>query len=274
MLRVLVPVDFSAHSLRALDQVLAWSTQAEIEVHVAHIVDRDGRGADTGPELLHDYLELERFAEHELRRVAPASSLAVQRHVRSGAAAAAIVELAGKLGVDLIVIGTHGRSGLGAMLLGSVARQVVRLASCPVMCVRPAARAPARPCRRIVCALDFSEGSRRAMDVAVDLGGTLGAELVLVHATLDAPAAAARALDDWKLQAEARGGRPVATAVVSGAAARAILDFARAQDCDLLVIGSHGRTGVISLLMGSVAEAVLRAAPCPVVPARLARPTP
>jgi nucleotide-binding universal stress UspA family protein len=253
--KILVPIDFSDCARRALAQAHAWARWAPCELHVAHVVDgnvRDRASIEAGA-LAHGLGELERFAE-ELRAVA------VEPHVIVGHPARAIVELAGRLGVDLIVMGTHGRTGLAHLLMGSVAEGVVRGAPCPVMCVRPGAEAPPPRRPRLLCAVDFSEPARRAFDSAVTLAVRFEGELALLHVGTGGDKQLAR----WRRDAEALGAQ-VSTVCVPGAASAQIVGHARAQRCDLIVLGTHERTGLPHLLMGSVAQGVLRAAPCPVV---------
>ncbi|ABC81221.1 universal stress protein [Anaeromyxobacter dehalogenans] len=139
---------------------------------------------------------------------------------------------------------------------------------------------------RICCAIDFSEASRFAMVEATDLARRFEAELELVHVH-ELPVAAAtemlvppRALFElvavdlerdiaaWRGDAERRLGRPVRTKVLAGSPAAEILQHARDEGVDLLVVGTHGRTGLKHLVLGSVAERVVRQAPCSVVVVR------
>lgn len=138
--------------------------------------------------------------------------------------------------------------------------------------------------RRICCAVDFSEPSRVAFDEAISLAQRLGAELLLVHvrqrsliAASDLPFAPPPAgggereqdveqLRSWTQRAQ----RSVLTTSVelSGDAAAEIARFATEFTCDLVVVGTHGRTGLKRAALGSVAEAVVRTAPCPVLVVR------
>ncbi len=138
---------------------------------------------------------------------------------------------------------------------------------------------------KILCAVDFSDGSRAALEHAADLARRLGADLALIHvreaprvsvAKLVAPpevvAADAdelrRKLDAWREQAERIAGRPVRMILESGSPARGIVHRAENEKCDLVVTGSHGRKGLRRLVLGSVAEHVVRHAPCAVLVAR------
>lgn len=139
---------------------------------------------------------------------------------------------------------------------------------------------------RLCCPVDFSESSRVAMKMAARTARRFGAELTLVHVmpppvtrALDVPASAAevlaaaaheagQALERWSADAEQISGRPAAARILSGDPAAEVVRFARAERCDLIVLGTHGRTGVPRLLLGSVAEHVVRHAHCPVLVAR------
>lgn len=137
--------------------------------------------------------------------------------------------------------------------------------------------------KHICCAVDFSDPSRSALEEAADLARRYASELTLVHAYEVPPAAtgdmmlptpellagalkeAEKQLEAWRREAEGLAGRTVKAAVLSGRAADEILRFADEHAADLIVIGTHGRGGVKRLVMGSVAERVVRQATCPVL---------
>lgn len=145
------------------------------------------------------------------------------------------------------------------------------------------------PWKKICCAVDFSEPSRVALHDAAELARRLGAALTLVHVfeppppagtdlvPADRGAAALAAseteamLDAWRGEAERRLGAPVDGHVLVGAVAEEILRFAREHETDLLVLATHGRRGLTRLLLGSVAEQVVRRARCAVLVAGRAR---
>lgn len=137
--------------------------------------------------------------------------------------------------------------------------------------------------KKICCAVDFGDASRVAMEQAADLASRFEVELTLVHVVAAPPAtasdvlvssrtlASSQAREDeeklarWRTEAEARAGRSVGSRVLSGDPATAIVRHAREERCDLVVVGTHGRTGVPRLVLGSVAERVARRSPCPVL---------
>ena len=184
---------------------------------------------------------------------------------------------------DLVVMGTHGRTGMSRMLLGSVTEKVVRHAPCSVMTMRTDTAAASYS--KILCAVDFSDASEVAMDMAAAMRGQT---ITLLHTIeMSIPYAADPLppvyLGDLKeraeeeLEREAKQLRRLAEVPVE-----AVLREGRAQyeitklldddpSFDLVVVGSHGRTGIKRALIGSVAEAVVRHARCPVLVARSRR---
>jgi nucleotide-binding universal stress UspA family protein len=142
--------------------------------------------------------------------------------------------------------------------------------------------------KKVLCPVDFSDPSREAMHFAVDLAQRYGAEVVLLH-VYQVPAYAfpegmvlagpdvlanlvdriARTLAAWREDAAGRAaGLTVAAETAMGVAHTEILRVARERKADLIVVGTHGRTGLAHVFLGSVAERVLRTAPCPVLTVR------
>jgi universal stress protein A len=142
--------------------------------------------------------------------------------------------------------------------------------------------------RNICCATDFSEASRLAMLKAAEIAGRLGADLELVHVHTPPPAAgtdmlaAAADLGEravvelektmavWRDEAERIVRRAVRSSVVLGDAPNELVRLARDRPFDLVVVGTHGRRGLRRLVLGSVAERVVREAPCAVLVVRRA----
>jgi nucleotide-binding universal stress UspA family protein len=186
------------------------------------------------------------------------------------------------------VLGTHGHTGLARVLLGSVAESVVRRAPCSVLVVRPDSEP--RPFARVLCPIDFSKDSPRALELAARLVDPAGGGIALLH-VIDPPAVYTRAqqalelaheLDQATLQhlgrcaAELAGKTraPVTTLSRVGRPGAEILKLLEEDPgFDLVVTGSHGRTGLERMLLGSVAEKVVRHAGRPVLVARPRRAT-
>lgn len=228
---------------------------------------------------------------HEVVRRLQLPTVSVSGHQLIGTASVQICEAAMKYRVDLIVLGTHGRTGLDHILLGSTAERVLTMASCPVLTVRaPKGGAEGRHHKapmtfeQVLVPVDFSDCSLDALEYGIQIAKDFGATLSLLHVlepvayddahTLVQQDRLRSKLDlqfkpyvdvirsaGISVRQEIRGGVPVDT----------ILDWAGAKDCDLIVMGTHGRRGISHVMRGSVAEGVLRRAPCPVLAVRDAR---
>lgn len=130
--------------------------------------------------------------------------------------------------------------------------------------------------RKICCPVDFSESARAGLRVAADLCGRLGSELVLLHAEAGEKVAEELArvepveqkLHAWKEEAERLGVQRTTVARAGGTPEVAIVEFASTGNIDLVVMGTHGRVDREHMLTGSVAEGVVRNAPCPVLTVR------
>ena len=146
---------------------------------------------------------------------------------------------------------------------------------------------PTADWKRILCPIDFSDASRAALQVAAELARRFGAKVALFHAypvpgytfpdgsfvastkMLEELADQARRhLEEWKAIATGLGITSVETATAVGEPAYEIVAYAKDKAVDLVVVGTHGRTGLTHALMGSVAERVVRKAPCPVLSVR------
>jgi nucleotide-binding universal stress UspA family protein len=190
-----------------------------------------------------------------------------------------ILRIAKQVDSDLIVMGTHGRTGLRRILAGSVAVAVLRGASCPVMVLRSVEQPrPSAEVRTIVHPSDFSIDSEAALRVARQLAREQEARLVILHVeSLDVisygtpmdefdPGVFMKDLERLRKRVEGPDLKyPIATVLRRGSVPEGIIDVAREMNCDLIVMGTHGRTGLSRLVMGSVAEDVLTRASCPVL---------
>ncbi len=211
--------------------------------------------------------------------------------IGEGEAPTAILAQAETMGADLVVMGTHGRSGFGQVFLGSVTEKVLREAPCPVLTVplpAPASSPEAPELRRILCAVDFSSASVDALRCAIDVGRCAGASVLAVHSIdwLDEngpPESAGHSgqesfreylLNDGRrrlaelVSRETEGGDGIATAVVAGRADREILEVADENRTDLIVMGAQGRSGAALALFGFTTRQVIGRACCLVLTVR------
>ncbi len=241
------------------------------------------------PDLYQEVLTASRRDAQEgldgLLRGSPDPGVRAATRIEEGGVAQRILEVAREEAVDLLVMGTHGRTGVGRILLGSVADAVVRSAPCPVITVRAdggVAPGAVRQIARICYATDFSPAARAAWPWVLALAEATGADVDLVHVTFEAVAdrhlspqtlaAMARIL---RKQGEAEAERflegcplpreRVHLVVTSGVVGDRIVHHAQARSADLVAMGTHGWSGLLRWMLGSVAHQVIQRAPCPVL---------
>jgi nucleotide-binding universal stress UspA family protein len=205
--------------------------------------------------------------------------------VTDGTPYATIVERAEAWGADVIVLGSCGTTGVARALLGSVAERVVRFSHGPVLVTRPGPRTG-----WVLAATDLSDPSWPAVAAAGVEARRRGARVTLVHSldtmmqtvwaagtavvipfrpSPEARAEAFKTADERLQKALSRTGAEGETAVLEGPPAADIVRLAGELPAELVVVGTAGRTGLRRTLLGSVAEAVVRDAPCSVLVVRL-----
>lgn len=227
--------------------------------------------------------ELQAVLDDAATAIAP-SGVTVERQILLGRPSAAIVDQASAYGADLIVMGSRGHGPLRTMLLGSVSAEVVDNAPCPVLVARSATVS------RILIAHDGSSLARAAEDLVAGMTPftTQPVEILSVVRTHEpsadtiAPSAMGRAVDQYGASVAesqrhhediardaaerlARLGRETTWTLRSGDPAHALIEEAEARAADLIAMGTHGRTGLDRLVMGSVARKVLTHAHCSVL---------
>ena len=289
--RLLVPTDFSPPSDAALAHARILAGAFGAHMHVLHLIDDLRLHTVVTDRQTIEAAALrslsDRLSDDDRRRF---HVIAAVEH--GDTPADEVASYARTHGIDLIVMGTHGRSGVSHLLMGSVAEKVVRTAPCPVLTVRetpPGSKRAKTGMTRILVATDFSPPSDAAVACARKLAAGFGASLHLLH-VLDEPSAGAAFGSEFyladppdarmarlkdaqerlahRVTAHDPSGTPATTEVIFGRSAQTIVDYADDGDFDLIVMGTHGRSGMAHLLMGSVAESVVRTAPCPVLAVR------
>ena len=299
--RILCPVDLSTTSVHALDQAIAIARWYKTSVTVLHAYESIFMPVPGLP------VPNDRVPEAEMARVrgevmtlcrpAADAGVPVEVIIDAGHPAVCILDFAAALPADLIVMGTHGAGGFERLVLGSVAEKVLRKANCAVLTVPPhAIRTSALPFKRVLCAVDFSPCSLRALALARSLAFESGAALTAVSVIewpwdeppppvfTELPAAQASALADYHRYVEtsamqrlaALGGEPTNAGVPfdprisHGKSHVEILRTATDVGADLIVIGVHGRNALDLGVFGSTANQVVRQATCPVLTLRSA----
>lgn len=277
--KLLVPHDFSDAAAKALQYAIDLAAKVGASVVVVHAWQLSAYASPSS--------ELAKGMERDLSRDLAAAikkaqrgTVKVEKQLRLGVPYVEIVTAAKELGADMIVMGTTGKTGLEHFLLGSVAERIVRTARGRVVVVplRPDGAAAAAPVvRRILCAVDFSEGSEAALREAVALAERADARITAVHCCAPSPysslgPAISSALER-ELQAELAGvvhryaarRAPIDTILRHGVPYVEIVATAEEISADLIVVGTAGRTGLAHLLLGSVAERVVRTSRVPVM---------
>ena len=283
--KILCPIDFSSGSQTAMSVAvrLAWESDAElILVHAWHVPTPAFPIEYTFPSQTLDLLreDAQRGLDAAVRDAAALGAKRVSSMLLTGVPWRAIIDALDDRTFDLVVIGTHGRTGVGRILLGSVTEKVVRHSPCPVLTVRPDSES--RPFLHVLCPVDFSDSSRWAVDLAAQLVQPGGAGITLLH-VVEAPVPYAGELRDpelvreldrrsaehleaWAVALRAKVTVPVTISCRLGwAGAETIAAIERDSTIDLVAMGSHGRTGLGRLFLGSVAEKVVRHAWPPVL---------
>ena len=279
---ILFATDFSPVSEAALPFVLGIAHRYGSKVIVAHVVPFEpSEGLTRVPPAV--YLELEeQEARQELQRYDEAHKFEGLRHefiVERGYPPTIVPDLITMESVDLVVLGTHGRKGLSKIFTGSVAEQIFRKATCPVLTVGPGSGAvPASGWKpsRILLATDFSGGSVHALPYTLTLAQDCEAELILFHA---APLVAWEQQQEMSVYYQKRleallSGRQLRckteAAVRFDLPGPAILNLADEKQVDLIVMGVH-RTPVPAVdahIPWTTACEVISAAHCPVLTVR------
>jgi nucleotide-binding universal stress UspA family protein len=282
--RILVATDFSEHAerARAWGAALARRFGAELELFTSVYVPPVAPGPH-GILPGFDLRPIRAAADERLERMsrdAVSAGLRVSREIGCEDPSTAICARARETHADLIVQGTRGRSGLAHVLLGSVAERVARLAPCTVLTAHAGSPEP-RPLRKLLVASDFSDESRAAVALARELVEP-GGELVIAHAipVVLGPGDPPEPLPDPTSESWARLQFAKLGAALEGVRARlelchgvpdvTVLAAAERLGADAIAIGTRGRSALAHVLLGSVAERVLRRAALPVFTAKAA----
>jgi len=302
--KVLVPLDRSPLAEQAIGRAaaIARATNATIDLLLVHEVF--GTRFSGTPEGDADTLAGEqRYIERIAAELCEGASVTVTGGVHEGPAAATICERARETGADLIVMTSHGRVGLGRMVLGSVADEVVRKSTTPILLLRPIENANDRRAahhlfKHILVPLDGSEDAEAIIPAAIGLARAARAEIILLRVVAPIPAIVAfdaiippayapfmpdevptarlvsivaAELDEIAQRLYEAGHVAVESdVVVSERVGAAIADYARTHGADLVAMSTHGR-GASRLVFGSVADKVLHDTGLPIL---LQRPIP
>ena len=289
--KILVPLDGSELAERALNPALTLAQQVKGEVILLSVpvLKQMFVSGGNGYSLI---LPEDSMQESQQEMMAYLQTVAknwtfpdvtLRTEVISGDEASVIVEMAAAENVDLIVMSTHGYSGLTRWMLGSITEKVLRAAPCPVLVVRSL-----DPISRILITLDGSELAEYSLEPGLEFTRRFDGEVTLLRVE-HSPVSPLPRFGQQQMARESlgeedevqkkiyeiakiylarlveshrRGGQHIETAVNFDSPADGILDFAELNQIDLIVMSTHGRTGLAHWVYGSVTEKVMRGAGC------------
>jgi nucleotide-binding universal stress UspA family protein len=292
---ILVPIDFSKISIQAIDSAKRLAQRFGSKVHLANVQEPFypamfvGAGAPVPVSPIETAEEVRKSAARRLRTLAKANRLTgICDAVISAPVFDEICTIARAIPADLIVMPTHGRTGLKHLFLGSVAERVVQHSPCPVFIARKSKRlrktATTLSIRTILVPVDFSGCSVVGLKYAIAFAKRVAARLIVFHALdlgyadtadgfamydLSALQDAAREAAEGQmrkfLRAAKFGGVKFESVITVGPPLWEICAFAESRHVDLIITATHGWTGFKHVLIGSTAEQVVRYAPCSVL---------
>ena len=288
--KIIVPTDFSALSDIAARSAAWLATPDAASIHLLHVIRLPVLHTTYDVNIPESVWQDLRRATHErmdqTRRELGELGVTdvhqiVSEHLQP---AEAVARSARELGADLVVMATHGRTGLKHALLGSVTERTVRSSPVPVLSVKERVLGE-KPVQRILLATDFSPQAREAAALACSFAKRFGAHVDVIHVLDESPdyvGFLSAEVIAFETQARSMAAEHLATAgkqiesenlsvdthLRKGVAGEVLSEEASRLESDLIVMGTHGFSGFARLTLGSVAERTLRLAPCPVLTTR------
>lgn len=271
--RILAPTDFSELATHALHYAgeLAKRTGSELVVLYAdpflpppHFTSAqiDSIASSLAAQKKNAGVELDRYTAEHVSRDVRHRTMIVEGHPVS-----AIVQAAEELDASVIVMGTHGRSGLNRLMMGSVTERVLRESSHPLLTVRPTDRAveatSASP--TILCPVNVSDDARAVLEQAIDFAELVGAKISVLHVSETAGSHDDGALREIQSWIPERARATVSTIALRGNPAEVVVDHARKSNADLIIIGARHRPFADTTIIGTTTTRITRHAPCPVL---------
>lgn len=283
--RILFPTDGSGGAAPGLDHAIDIAAEYDAELHLLNVADTTidsvvGVRADIVDVLENEGEEIVDQAAERARR----HGVDTVTEVVQGEPFRTIIEYAPARDIDLIVMPTHGRGGLPRVVLGSTTERVVRRSDVPVLTVQTGEDFSIEyPYQNVLVPTDGSDCARAALDVGIDVAkaedaslhlrsvidiASLGVDVRSDIQTTQLQETAETILEEASAVARDAGVDPGSDTVSATSIHKAILDVIEEQDIDLVVVGTHGRTGLDRYLLGSVTEYLIRTSPIPVLTVR------
>ncbi len=282
---LVVPVDFSDPSRAAFTRAMQLAEQFEAELVLLHSVPVTPYPVAAEFGIPISALDrAEEYADAKMKgwaREAQERGVAVSARTVETPPVDAIHQAVCESQAELVVMGTHGHSGIQHLFLGSVAERTLRTATCPVLAVKEPAERVSAPFRRVLAAVDFSPDSDHALAIAIEYCRGLHAELSLAHVfapvfpiygdffpvpdlVTDLRERAGQDLEE-RAQRARDAGLGGAAHLLDGEPSSAIAHHVDAHGVELVVMGTRGHTGIQHVALGSITERTLRRSPCSVL---------
>ncbi|AEH39365.1 universal stress protein [Halopiger xanaduensis] len=280
---ILIPTDDSEGALAGAKWGIALASRTGADVHVVSVVDVRSGPLEPADEALSP---LEEDAQNAVERVATLArdhdaDLEVSTTVEQGTPFQSIREYATRRDIDVIAMGTKGRTGLERVLLGSVTENVLRTARTPVLAVPPTAAESAIDdvaFDQLLLPTDGSDGAAIATEWGIELADLMGSTVHTVYSVNTSrfsgsqdPGGILKALKrrgevavETVRKRAKHAGVSVSGTIATGPPSDVVLTYATDRGVDLIVMGTHGRTGIGQWFLGSVTENVVRGADVPV----------
>jgi nucleotide-binding universal stress UspA family protein len=270
---ILLATDLSARCDRAFDRAQALAAQWQARLVVVHVMEMGATGTPPVPSWRRaqdPQKAAEARVRSELAQAAPGLKVVIEK----GDTVEGIMRVAEAHGCELIVTGVARNEMLGRVVTGATVNQLVRRSDIPLLVVRKRAQ---RPYHGVVVATDFSESSRHALEATVRL---FPQTVVTLFNACDPPlsglasdaasfweqlrAAAVKEGEAFLRSADLSGwrGRKPEVLVEQGVPEQLIYEYVRDWNIDLVALGSHGRSALFDILIGSVAQSLLASLPC------------
>jgi nucleotide-binding universal stress UspA family protein len=283
------PIDFSEYSARAYDHALSLAEHYQAKLVAQHVVELwrypsadFAVSAELYEEFSHSLRESRKKQLQEFVKNHTHNEIQTELVVHQGMAPDSILSFAQAQKTDVIVMGTHGRRGYDRLMLGSVTDRVMRRAPCPVLAVSKPPhdsvaagkeRDHVHHLSRILCCVDFSGNSERALNYAISATAEYDAELTLLHVLEGFPSAAkaekaiaaATQRLDRLIPPAGRKTRKIKTAVRIGKPYSQIIQLTMEAQIDLVTMGVRGRGALDVAMFGSTTYRVMQLGPCPVL---------
>jgi nucleotide-binding universal stress UspA family protein len=278
---ILVPTDGSEASETTGSTAIVLANRFQASIEVLNVVEQEELPQRVLADASADQAEHGEAAVGAIANRATADGIPTSRAVieSAGALQEQLIEYGTEHDVDRIVMGTHGRTRLNRLVLGSVAEWTLRESPVPVLTVHEDS-SPDPDFEKILVPTDGSKHANAAVERAIQMASEIDSALHIVHVVnitavsgeygsgeiLQAlEESGQRAVDDAIDRAEHAGVRSIEATVLSGRPAKATVDYATDHDVSLVVMGTHGRSGLARYLLGSVTEKVVRVADMPVL---------